>query len=397
MVKKFQISEDPGEKRSKINGMNKRVLQYYEDAKRIKKVLSSYYPVKTSDIPYPKMAYIYPTYQCSLNCKNCMYKDHITKCMKNDSLDMDLDLFRHILGDLSSLGVMNAELCGGGEPLEHSHINELIEVISEFRKNKGMDFGILTNGQNISQLDENTVKMILKCSAYIRLSYSERSNTDKRLRKEYFHNLTKLLEYKNENNKLKSKIGSKLLLTSKNKDELLKTVSELFELGVEHIRVKSIRSSDDEPSIKDIIEFGKELDLLKSEKQTKVLHVDLGRTFFPEGFKCWINPLSTTIDPYGGIYICFNFHNDPENMMIGKYTKTNSLDDFWSENAHIDKIRKINTNKVCKSSKSCNCRFVDYQAMIEDIINGGNDLKIVEDKVGKYKFSRQSERIKHFF
>ena len=204
------------------------------------------------------MAYIYPTYQCSLHCKNCIYKDHIN-CEKNGSLDLDLDLFKNILTDLSDLGVMNIELCGGGEPLEHSHIKEIIELVSEFRRNKRMDFGILTNGQNISQLDEKTIKLILECFAYIRLSFSEQASTDAKLRDEYFNNIVQLLEYKKKNKKFKAIIGSKLLLTSKNKDELLETVFKLLDLGAEHIKVKSIRSPEDEPSFEDLILVEEEL------------------------------------------------------------------------------------------------------------------------------------------
>lgn len=288
------------------------------------------------------------------------------------------------------------EFCGGGEPLEHSSIDKLIELASEFRRNKRMDFGLLTNGQNISGLDESTVEIILESFAYIRLSYSERASADKKLREEYLCNLAKLIGYKNENNKLKATIGSKLLLTSKNKDQLLKTVFELLKLGVEHLKVKSIRSRDDEPSPEDLIQVEEELGSFKSEKTVKnVLKVDLGRTVFLHGFKCWINPLSVTIDPYGGIYICFNFHNDPENMMIGKYNENNSLSDFWGKSKHIEKILNINTKKVCKADNSCNCRYADYQKMMEEIFWKGLSTKYGEVN-NESKSAIESKRIQKF-
>jgi radical SAM protein with 4Fe4S-binding SPASM domain len=357
--------------------MNKRVLQYEDDARRILKALSS--KQAKTDMPYPKMVYIYPTYQCSLRCKNCIYQDHLKNYEKNDSLDLDLDLFKIILTDLSNRGVMNAELCGGGEPLEHSHIKEIVELVLEFRRNRQMDFGILTNGQCISQLDEKTIRLLLESFAYIRLSFSEKAGVDVKLRDEYFNNITQLLEYKKKSKKFKAVIGSKLLLTSKNKDELLETVFELLDIGVEHLKVKSIRSQDDEPSFEDLIEVEEELRLLKSKKSNDILQVDLEKSVYPDGFKCWINPLSVTIDPYGGIYICYNFHNDPENMMIGKYNKKNSLSDFWGKTEHVEKIRNINTERVCESDTSCNCRFVEYQNILEKISMEKNDLKHMGD------------------
>lgn len=378
----------------KGNEMNKRVLPYYDDAWNIINAIT--YAQSKNTIPYPKMAYIYPTYQCSLHCKNCMYKDHLKECEKIKSLDMDLELFKTILADLSSLGVMNVELCGGGEPLEHGNINEIIEVVSEFRRNNRMDFGILTNGQNISKLDEKTLKIILECFAYIRLSFSEQASKNIRLMEEYFNNLCRLLEYKKNNKKLKAIIGSKLLLTSKNKDELLETVFELLDLGVEHLKVKSIRSHEDEPSFEDLIEVGEELRSLKSEKSANdILQVDLGRTVYPERFKCWINPLSVTIDPYGGIYICYNFHNDPENMMIGKYNKNYSLSDFWGKNDHVEKIRNINTKLVCESDTSCNCRYADYQKMMEEQFRERKSSKS-KNTTGENNISSESKRINKF-
>ncbi len=373
--------------------MNKRVLQHYKNAQRIIKALSS---VQVNKLPYPRIAYLYPTYRCSLNCKNCMYKDHIIECEKKGILDMDLKLFNHILADLSSRDVMNVELCGGGEPLEHKHINGLIEVASEFRRRKGMDFGLLTNGQCISRWDDNCIKTLLECFAYVRMSFSEKASIDSKFRKEYFNNLKRLLEYKKYNNKFKAIIGSKILLTPSNKGEILETVSELLDLGVEHLKVKSIRSKDDELSLADLIEIEEELKMYQTKKSYQdVLKVDLGRTVFPDGFKCWINPLSVTIDSYGGIYICFNFHNDPGNMMIGKYNQNNRLSDFWGKTVHIEKIRHIQTQLVCEAETSCNCRYADYQKMMEEMFRGGKDPYYAMNDSKKIK--KELQRINKFF
>lgn len=57
----------------------RRVLQYYSESQQIFRVTSS----GEGKLPYPKMAFIFPTYRCNLNCKNCMYGEYIQKCKKN--------------------------------------------------------------------------------------------------------------------------------------------------------------------------------------------------------------------------------------------------------------------------------------------------------------------------
>lgn len=350
-----------------------RVLHHYDTAKQIMGVIYSSRKYKNIDLPLPKMAFIYPTYRCSLQCKNCMYREHVMESTKTGNLDMNLDLFKHIMEDLSNIGVSHVELCGGGEPLEHKEINELINVVGFFRKVKKMDFGLLTNGQNISRLEPNIIKSALESFAYIRLSFSERAFQDQKIREEYLSNLTMLLEYKKENKNFKARIGSKLLLTHENKYSLMKITEELINMGVEHLKIKSIRSPEDEPTHEDVMELKEQLNVYKySEPVKEALKIDLRKTEFPNEFKCWINPLSTTIDPYGKIYICYNFHNDPDNMLIGNYNKNNSLSDFWGKGQHLKNIRKINVERVCKADNACNCRFVEYQKIIEQ--------RIVEEK-----------------
>jgi MoaA/NifB/PqqE/SkfB family radical SAM enzyme len=279
--------------------------------------------------------------------------------------------------------------------LEHHEIDKIIEIVNYFHRVNKMDFGILTNGQNITKLNPNTIKIALQCFAYIRLSFSEMAFENPKLRDEYLNNLSILLDYKKENKKFKAIIGSKILLTRSNKFELLEIVDELIEMGVEHLKVKSIRSQEDEPSHAEVMEFEEMLNSYQKSGHTEVLKVDLRKTEFPDDFNCWINPIITTIDPQGRIYICYNFHNDQNKMMIGEYNENNSLSDFWGTPCHLDKIRAININRVCKADSACNCRFVDYQKMIEE--NTGKYLNSKSAfKKEKDKYSSNSDGLNHF-
>lgn len=355
-------------------GLKKRVLQYYDEACHIHRVIES----GEGELPPPKMVFLFPTYRCSLNCKNCMYGDYIKKCKDKGHLDIDLELFKHILDDLFKLGVKNVEITGGGEPLEHREISELIKIIHQYSSK--IDFGLLSNGINLYKLDSDVFKLLMESSTYIRLSYSEATSSNQKLRDRYLKNLNMLLKYK-EKEGYKVKIGAKLLLTRENTDQITQDVDHLYKLGLGHLKVKSIRSKDDEPTLEDIIKLENELNTYKNNTPVKeVLDIDLRKTEYPPDFRCWINPLITTIDPLGHIYLCYNYHNDPTNIRIGNYTPDNSLSDFWGKEDHLSKIKNINTDKVCKAHNACNCRFADYQQIMEEIIKE-NNLKVQNKKL----------------
>lgn len=80
-------------------------------------------------------------------------------------------------------------------------------------------------------------------------------------------------------------------------------------------------------------------------------------------------------------------------MIIGKYSKNNSLSDFWGKIEHIEKIRNINTKWVCESDTSCNCRYADYQKSLEQILL---ESKFLQSKNNKNSFSSRSKRISKF-
>jgi radical SAM protein with 4Fe4S-binding SPASM domain len=279
---------------------------------------------------------------------------------------MDLGLFEHILHDLSSLGIRNVELSGGGEPLEHPQINQIIELMDRY--NDRINFGLLSNGLNLDLLDENSFKSLMKNCAYIRLSYSEAIQHNPKLRERYLHNLQDLLEYKQKEG-YDVRIGAKILITRENTDQILDLTRQLDDLGVEHLKIKSVRSPEDEPTLDDVLKLEKRLYGYKYTPPVKnIIHIDVRKTDYPQDFHCWINPISSTIDPYGDIFLCYNYHNDPKNMSLGSYTKRNSLTDFWGNKDHLEKIQNMDLNKVCKASNACNCRFKDYQNFLEMII-----------------------------
>lgn len=386
----WRTAEYPQER---INGMdiNKRFIQYYNDIKTIRNCIGQSNEGNKSNIilPLPKMAFVYPTYKCSLGCPGCMYGSYRKKYSeKGINLDIDVDQFKHILEDLSDLGVNHIEISGGGEPLEHENIDRLIDIIADIRKKKNyIKFGLLTNGLNLIDLETNTLDSIAQNFTYIRLSYPVTQN-DTITKMKYLNNLChfykKYIYNQEPTNDNSIRLGAKILLTKENKSKILDLIKEVYDMGANHVRIKSIRIANDELSEDEIFRIEDELCAYKFTNPKKEdLQIDIRKTDFPNNFHCWINPLCTTIDPFGRIFICYNFHNDDINMEIGKYSNNASLTDFWGKNDHIEKIKAINVNRICKSSNACNCRFVNYQNDIEEIMR--------YDEALRFKFQKYFE------
>jgi MoaA/NifB/PqqE/SkfB family radical SAM enzyme len=95
----------------------------------------------------------FPTNQCNQSCSYC-------SCANRDkSLAMDWDVARGVIRDLARLGCKAVSISGGGEPLCHPNI---ADMIAEFRE-WGISVGLTTNGLLLGRLDKRTLDMLTWC------------------------------------------------------------------------------------------------------------------------------------------------------------------------------------------------------------------------------------------
>ncbi|MEW6203430.1 MAG: radical SAM protein [bacterium] len=383
----FNSMWDAAEFTDQMNS-KKRILLYLDHAKRIWNVMHDEQNAEL--LPLPKQVIIYPTYICSFRCPNCMYKDF----RGLDRVSMNVDLFAHILNDLDNLRnksttglneLTSCEIAGGGEPMEHHDFVKLLSIISK-KKKSGMKFGLITNGK---YLEDDLMEESANVFDYIRLSYVEGLKTGNIEELMFYIRLGKLANYCKGQPLVGTTIGVKILMTKTNKDSIIDIVKKARSYGATHIKVKSIRGMDTvEPSKEEIREMEEKLYSLKSSDNSyEDLQIDVRRTSYPEKFRCWLNPISPVIDPNGGVFVCFGYHNDPQNMEIGKYrmNSESSLSDFWGSNEHKNIIQNLSVKNICKASYTCNCRIADYQQMIQEIINME---KVLKNKIEKPYFPR---------
>jgi organic radical activating enzyme len=86
-----------------------------------------------------------PTNRCNYNCSFC-------SCGKRDkTIELPLQEIRGISGLISEYGCKAVTITGGGEPLMHPHINEIIQTLHQHN----MDVGLVTNGMLLDCLEKD--------------------------------------------------------------------------------------------------------------------------------------------------------------------------------------------------------------------------------------------------
>ncbi len=104
-----------------------------------------------------------PTNRCDLSCSFCAYRD------RDLSAELPYDKIVEALECAYSLGCRAVTISGGGEPLLHPRIADVVAVCTQL----GIGVGIVTNGLRIAQLPTGV--------AWCRVSLSPERNLDETL------------------------------------------------------------------------------------------------------------------------------------------------------------------------------------------------------------------------
>ena len=306
--------------------MSKRIYTYYNEAVQL----------RNGKICNPRMAIIYPVYGCNLTCEGCLcnrYNDDITY--------MPAELFEKLCNDLNSMNVKSIEFCGGGEPLLHPNIDEIISIVP-----KNMSLGMMSNG---SLLNENLMQLIVERFKYVRLSIYEENCSIA------IENLQKMLTYK------KScfsdiKIGAKFLASKKNQDFIIDALNNFSNLPPDLISIKCERNSLNELSSKEMDDLYEQLKEFKYPNMS----FELKKTHLNE--KCWLSPIHTLIDAKGDVYLCCYYMDREDQHRIGN-VNYNSFEKIWQSEDHKNKLKNIDKDK-------CNvydCRWHRYNVELSNL------------------------------
>ena len=86
-----------------------------------------------------------PTNRCNQNCSFCSCSD------RRKELELSLEKMKGIVNTASQLGTKAITITGGGEPLMHKDLNEIIKYASEL----DIECGLTTNGYLLDRLEKH--------------------------------------------------------------------------------------------------------------------------------------------------------------------------------------------------------------------------------------------------
>jgi MoaA/NifB/PqqE/SkfB family radical SAM enzyme len=268
---------------------------------------------------------------CQNDCDFCMFAFHI----KKNRVHLNMDLYRKTIWDFTRHGIKSITFTGGGEPLMHPNIRDMIELADHL----DIKVGVVSNGIFLDKIQEISNKL-----EYVRISLDSASpDTYKRTKHtSYFgqivENAKRLVDARSTH------VGLSFVITDENRDEIDAFYSLAKSIGVHYAQVKpEIRKCD-------------------MESQTEGL--DRSKFFVTERYNidensmtaCRIAGLIGVLNATGKVYYCCIHRGKPQ-FELGDLNHQ-SLHEIYSKwRPHF----KPNL-KMCGGS----CRYMNYAKVYEN-------------------------------
>lgn len=313
---------------------------------------------------------------CPNNCVMCFAKELRAKHKTFIPLFKLLKIFQ----EFRQLGGKSVRLTGGGDPLSHPNITQIIQELSEL----GLKITIETNGDLITPAIANAVA---KAVHHFRVSIDAADNTTRqqvhrpRLAKFTYDNLIEKIGLVREKSIVHHReeelfIGATFVILPENYSLIGQFVSHMYETGVNWVALrKNIYREvyEENPHIIPFIE--KEIQLLKEKFKNNpkgfTIEEQYGVSFNPEEDfdTCWISHIRPIILANSSLHLCCLARNGiiPQ-ADIGKLLDgSNPIDDLLTDNKEkIEKFRE-SVPKDCKFciDKDNNISFSNIASLLK--------------------------------
>lgn len=198
----------------------------------------------------PLYVRIKPTNRCSHACHWCVYSDghtrpkdrpeeHLLSHMHETMLERDVMPFEkaiELIDDLAGMGTKAVTFSGGGEPLMHPRIVEIMDHALD----EDIDLSIITNGQSLSGARE----VVLYRAKWVRISIDYTSAAQmaksRNVPEAFFGKVMDNIFHFALNKKPECDLGVNFIVTRENHLSLVPFAKELKKIGVENIRFSPV-------------------------------------------------------------------------------------------------------------------------------------------------------------
>ncbi len=306
-------------------------------------------------IPAPVRVVLEPTNLCNHNCFFCLYSQF--KAVNSVSLSRD-KLFE-LAEDFKKLGVKSVSLVGGGEPMNHPAIYDLIHWFYE----NNILISITTNG---SAFKDSEIDTIVRASTYIRVSLNSASEITHNVihapKSSQFERIISNIEkLRKHRNKISAKmlIGIKNVICDKNFHEIEDMVSLANRLEVDYVMFAGVAGKS--RASREMCDQAKEKIEELNNKTKLILSHSFNRKL-KKTPKCISNPLIGTVSANGDMYLCgFMDHSDGA-YRIGNINE-NRFTDLWGSEKHYEVYRSQDPDYCAKYT----CKMKIYDDVIRDV------------------------------
>ncbi len=294
---------------------------------------------------------------CNQNCVWCYYRNYLAGAR----VMLDKERLFKLIDELAGLGIKGINFSGGGEPLTHPSLVELME----YAHSKDVDVGMITNGV---LLNEDKIKQLAQIAKFIRislssstaLSYAKFHKTPEASFAKLMDNLRLLGKYGCDTETL---TGVLFLLETGTKGELLDTVKLVKKSGLKFIEIRSIKNTPVftpgalPDQLNDLTQKAMEIG---SDDFKVIVRNELFRAGedFGKSYKtCHIHEFVTSISAEGDVYLCCEFEGRKE-YAFGNINK-DSFADIWASDQRKAVVGGLNLNKcfACCKGDGVNILF----------------------------------------
>ncbi len=328
----------------------------------------SHYPqiraIQRGEIPFPRMAILYPVYGCNLDCVGCEYSSENVKGMNR----LDTARGLRLIDELADAGVEAIEFCGGGEPALHP---SLVDFVVHGGK-RGLRFGMLTNGTAISQ---RFLEEALPHFAYLRITLDAAdAEMYAKMRpaksgnpwKKVLENFRSLVHAKSELGLSRLELSAKFLLSRLNEPQLEAMAALAQSLGASSAQFKALRLDPNELSPEESMRVATRIDALREVSPIPVVGSVAKLTMTKP---CTLTPLQVTIDAHGDVYLCCYFMHRKQRHSIGNLSHR-SFTELWGSERHREAIAQIQPREC----NNLDCRFVRYADVVSQWISDDSNF-----------------------
>jgi len=297
---------------------------------------------------------LYPTNVCNLKCEFCSCAN------RNQKDELSLQDTISVLSDAAELGCKAVTISGGGEPLLHPNINEIIEIINDL----GMKVGLTTNGIALSNIKIGNLR---KNITWLRISHSD-------LREwtwDYEIKIAEILKYCGAVD-----WGFSYVVTDNINFEMLQKIIKFSnKKGAAYVRLVSNLLN-----LNDVSEMATIKEYLQSHDIDDSIVIYQGRKEFHPGIeKCLISLLKPVINADGYIYPCCLNSNetviiDDNGILVPKRVNEVKEGDMALGHGKIKKVWKKPPEEILRITLKNN-RFIEVSKDHIMVTSSSLDIK----------------------